>query len=132
MCMKLSKNKREKDFRGIGTVGLAARVGIPLVLLPADCFEGSWEETTLSQLAPASWALLIIAKLSPACTSASFSRLRDPGEWVGLHPSRSLDLVPSLTPIRIIELLLNKELQEPIISHHPTPQTAIPFAARMS
>lgn len=83
MCMKLSKNKREKDFHGIGTVGLAARVGVPLVLLPADCFEGSWEETTLSQLAPASWALLIIAKLSPACTSASFSRLRDPGEWVG-------------------------------------------------
>lgn len=74
-------------------------------LPPVDCSEGSWEETTLFQLAQASCTFAnysIRAKFSLAHTSAFFSRLRDPGEQVGLflEIKISLDLVPSLPPIR--------------------------------
>lgn len=90
--------KKTKISRGFEQ---AAMVG-PLPL--GDCSEGFWEEPTLASLARASCAFanFSIHAIIPAHTSASFSRLQDPGEQMGLflEIKMYLDLVLSLTPIR--------------------------------
>lgn len=86
------KTKMSRGFEQVAMVGPLPPVG-------------SWEGTTLPSLAQASCAFAnysICAKLSLVYISAFFSRLWDPGEQVGLFREIkiSLDLVPSLTPIR--------------------------------